>query len=58
MQKSGVTETPRLAIARVVDWLGVTQPAESTVTQSTVTESTGNPFESRVLIADGCAKRP
>jgi len=53
MQESGVTETPRQAIARIVDWLGVTGQAESTVA-----ESIGKPSESPVLIADGVRETP
>lgn len=53
MQESGVTETPRQAIARIVDWLGVTGQADSTVA-----ESIGKPSESPVLIADGVRETP
>jgi hypothetical protein len=58
MQESGVTETPREAIARVVDWLGAPEPAESTVTESTVAESTRKRPEPAVLIADGVRETP
>jgi len=53
MQESGVTETPRQAIARVVEWLGAPELAESTVTEST----TKLP-EPPVLIVEGVRETP
>ncbi|CAN7383322.1 alpha/beta hydrolase [Caballeronia sp. LjRoot34] len=53
MQESGVTETPRQAIARIVEWLGVTEQAESTVAASIA-----KPSESPVLVADGVRETP
>ena len=53
MQESGVTETPRQAIARIVEWLGVTGQAESPIA-----ESVAKPSESPVLIADGVRETP
>jgi pimeloyl-ACP methyl ester carboxylesterase len=49
MQESGVTETPRQAIARVVDWLGAPVLAEATA---------ASPASAPVLIDNGVRETP
>jgi pimeloyl-ACP methyl ester carboxylesterase len=58
MQESGVTETPQQAIARIVEWLGVTEPAESKAAEFTVPESIVKSPDTPVLIADGVRETP
>ena len=58
MQESGVTETPRQAIARIVEWLGVAEPAESTAAESTATASIAERRGPPVLTADGVRETP
>jgi pimeloyl-ACP methyl ester carboxylesterase len=55
MQESGVTETPREAIARIVQWLGV---AESTAPESTLAAAIVKSPETPLLIADGVRETP
>jgi len=53
MQESGVTETPRRAIARIVDWLGAPAPVDSKDMAAII-----GPAETPVLIADGARETP
>jgi len=53
MQESGVTETPRRAIARIVDWLGAPALVESKDMAALI-----GPAETPVLIADGARETP
>ena len=58
MQESGVTETPRQAIARVVDWLGAPVLAEVTEVTEATEATAATPASAPVLIDNGARETP